>query len=398
MRAEHQVTTLPSSYSWWCCSWSRDGRQHCSLPPQCHDGQQILHTNKARMQDMKFIRFTIFYIFQVYLWPVIHLTVLLVHICSDEPWVKGFFGSLIIIHPHPGDPAGSDQSPTCDQVAPHMSPLRFHSHHLGLLCGLKDVLGICLRLQSSHSKDFKHTVEWVSSESSAPDFNWLTAGFPAILLALSGELGVLGHIRPVYCTRLPRRFGSPTGQSVPVAPLAWWTHVKTTSGRSELVAMLTGNMSCLSRSTWNCQSQAVARSPPGGSWTGVLPSALLWRRWLTASGQPGSCCSVSLCRCNLPRILKLGRQQYRPSPNAVGQQLKMCLKVSLLWSTCTQECLPGTGCADWPGLSLQSSACSHLVHAPCLAMQTILMQCSSSTSAQISSRTSWHFSFPCARS
>lgn len=132
------------------------------------------------MQDMKFIRFKIFYIFQLYSWTLIHLTMLLVHVYSDEPWVKGCFGSG-------------------DQVAPHMSPLRFHSHHLGLLRGLKDVLGSSLRLQSSHSREFKHTVEWVSSESSAPDFNWLTAGFPAILLALSGELGVLGRRIALVC-------------------------------------------------------------------------------------------------------------------------------------------------------------------------------------------------------
>ncbi len=37
---------------------------------------------------------------------------------------------------------------------------------------------------------------------------------------------------------------------------------RTRSGLSEAVAMVSGNLSCLPRSTFSCQSRAVARSPP----------------------------------------------------------------------------------------------------------------------------------------
>lgn len=47
----------------------------------------------------------------------IHLLVLLGHVISEKPGVIGCFGSLIFIHPHPGDPTGGDQSPACVQVA-----------------------------------------------------------------------------------------------------------------------------------------------------------------------------------------------------------------------------------------------------------------------------------------
>lgn len=46
-------------------------------------------------------------------------------------------------------------------------------------------------------------------------------------------------------------------------------------------------------------------------------------------------------------------------------------------------------------VSLRGSACSHLVRAHCFDMLTILLQQSSSISAQNSSWTSWHFSFLC---
>lgn len=39
------------------------------------------------------------------------------HTISVDPGVIGCLGSLIFIHPHPGDPAGGLQSPPCVQVA-----------------------------------------------------------------------------------------------------------------------------------------------------------------------------------------------------------------------------------------------------------------------------------------
>ncbi len=47
------------------------------------------------------------------------------------PWVIGSFGSYNIRHPHPGDPAGVDQTPTCVQLAlapPHRPLLLIRSH------------------------------------------------------------------------------------------------------------------------------------------------------------------------------------------------------------------------------------------------------------------------------
>lgn len=52
----------------------------------------------------------------------------------------------------------------------------------------------------------------VLEETSVPDFNWLTAGFPDIVPALCTELGVFG---PLALFSKP---GPPMGQSVPVAP------------------------------------------------------------------------------------------------------------------------------------------------------------------------------------
>lgn len=39
------------------------------------------------------------------------------HNVSDVPGIIGCLGFFNIIHPHPGDPAGADQTPACVQMA-----------------------------------------------------------------------------------------------------------------------------------------------------------------------------------------------------------------------------------------------------------------------------------------
>lgn len=39
------------------------------------------------------------------------------HVISDVPGIIGCFGSFNIIHPHPGDLAGADQTPACGWLA-----------------------------------------------------------------------------------------------------------------------------------------------------------------------------------------------------------------------------------------------------------------------------------------
>ena len=69
------------------------------------------------------------------------------HIVSDAPGVIGCFGSYIR-HPHPGDPAGGDQAPTCPGSAVrHVSPLFNQSHREAFSAASKMFL-VALRLDS----------------------------------------------------------------------------------------------------------------------------------------------------------------------------------------------------------------------------------------------------------
>lgn len=96
--------------------------------------------------------------------------------------------------------------------------------------------------------------------------------------------------------------------------------------------MLIGNLSCFPRSTWSCQSPTVARSPPvelGWSWWVFclgLTKEIHWPRtaWVLL-------CWIAV-QMESAKDFKtwLWRQQYRPSPSAFGQQLKMCSRVPLL--------------------------------------------------------------------
>ncbi len=108
--------------------------------------------------------------------------------------------------------------------------------------------------------------------------------------------------------------------------------VITMSGRSEVAVMWLGNLSCLPRSTWRCQSLALARSPPGERGCCWAFSPALTKEMVCLEG----CWLLLLWIAAVIVSAKAlrtwsWRQRYRPSPKAFGQQLRICSSVPLLW-------------------------------------------------------------------
>ncbi len=108
----------------------------------------------------------------------------------------------------------------------------------------------------------------------------------------------------------------------------------------------------LPRSTWRCQSLALARSPPGERGCCCVFSPALTKKIVCLEG----CWLLLLWIAVMIESAKAlrtwsWRQQYRPSPKAFGQQLRICSSVPLLWhswhageSTKPQRCrLDGLG-------------------------------------------------------
>lgn len=63
--------------------------------------------------------------------------------------------------------------------------------------GLQDVLGGVSCFQSSYTEESKHSLELRPHKTSAPNYDWFTAGFPAFALALCNEYLVLSRL--LYC-------------------------------------------------------------------------------------------------------------------------------------------------------------------------------------------------------
>ncbi len=171
------------------------------------------------------------------------------------PGIIGCFVSRNIIHPHPGDPAGVDQAPTCVPVAIHGSALLIQSHLVAFsAASFADWMDIFLatpetpkRLRTLQSEHPAKPLQPTSTIEGSP------ASLPAFLhqfLALS-TFPLIGFINTLF----------PEHRKFQHDQLFETSEVTIMSGRRLVVAMCWGNFSCFPRLTCSCQSEALWRWP-----------------------------------------------------------------------------------------------------------------------------------------
>lgn len=101
-------------------------------------------------------------------------------------------------------------------------------------------------------------MEGMSCKASASNLHRITADLPAIVPALSAEFSVFDPL-PTLASLIRSSDGKVSSSRTTCLVDS---DVTTMAGRSEVAAMLAGNLSCLPRSTWSRQARAVVRSPP----------------------------------------------------------------------------------------------------------------------------------------
>lgn len=158
-----------------------------------------------------------------------HLLVILGHVFSDESRVIRCFWSLIIICPHPGDPARGDQSPRGEvsycSTAPHSrSTATMRPFPLLPRCFYNAVLSLQGILESAAMTDLQNSDTWPQLVHSR------LSSYSSYTPQQAYTFGILVLVDITYLVY--------PGHSV-----------NNTSGQSEVAAMHSVILSCLPRST-----------------------------------------------------------------------------------------------------------------------------------------------------
>lgn len=193
-----------------------------------------------------------------------------------QPEVIRCFRSFNIRHPRPGDPARSDQAPACVvQGSPRLSNSYLDAFSPASVIFL---MALLLGSFSALTSNWPANHPWGCTVSSIPCF----PSYLALFLSKASSI----------------HFSEETVNSCRTTCLVD-CETRTLSGLNVVTAMVSGNLSCFRRSTFSCQSCAVARGPPGrlGRCCGFSPVLTKVMECLA-----GCCCPLA----GIPMLLNYG--------------------------------------------------------------------------------------------